>query len=63
MDQYLDAFRDPMNVHVVDGEIVILGPDGVAVSLTIEAAEESARRLAEAVKAARDEPPGVKPHD
>jgi hypothetical protein len=63
MDQYLDAFHDPMNVHVVDDEIVILGPDGVAISLTIEAAEESARRLAEAVKTARDQPPGVKRRD
>jgi hypothetical protein len=42
-----------MTVHVVDGEVVILGPDAIAVSLTPSAAEESARRLAVAAKEAR----------
>jgi hypothetical protein len=37
---------------LVDGEIVVLGPDGVAVSLTREAAAETARRLSAAVDAA-----------
>jgi hypothetical protein len=35
-----------MKVLTIDGEVVVLGPDGVAVSLTPDAAEESARRLA-----------------
>lgn len=39
------AFKEPMTVMVVDGEIVVLGPDAVAVSITPEAAEESGRRL------------------
>lgn len=50
------AFKEPMTVMVVDGEIVVLGPDAVAVSITPEAAEESGRRLiaaADAVAQAR----------
>lgn len=39
-----------MTVMIVDGEIVVLGPDAVAVSITPDAAEESARRLLEAVE-------------
>lgn len=47
-------FRDPMTVRVVDGEVVILGPDAIAVSITAEAAEESARRLTAAAEEARN---------
>jgi hypothetical protein len=47
------AFDEPMTVRVVDGEIVILGPDAVGVSLTPEAAAESGRRLMAAAEAAR----------
>ena len=53
---HLSALDTPMCVHVVQDEVVVLGPDGVAVSLTLEAAEESARRLAEAVQKARRGP-------
>ena len=35
-------------VIVIDGEVVITGPDGVAISLTPEAAITSAERLLEA---------------
>lgn len=52
------AFKEPMTVMVVDGEIVVLGPDAVAVSITPEAAEESGRRLmaaAETVVQSRSE--------
>lgn len=52
MNSFSHAFSDPMVVRLVEGEIVVLGPDGVAVSLTVEAARESSRRLAEAVAAA-----------
>ena len=55
MTDYLSALPDAMTVQVVEGEIVILGPDGVAVSMTVEAAEESARRLAAAAEQARRE--------
>jgi|GEM_PF-6146557 len=61
MDEFLSPLTDPMTVHVVEGEIVVLGPNGVAVSLTIEAAAESGRRLTAAVELARAEarePPG-----
>jgi hypothetical protein len=39
-----------MNVMLVDGEVVVLGPDGVAVALTPAAAEESARRLSQCAR-------------
>ncbi len=55
MTHSLTALSQPMTVKVVDGEVAIIGPDGVAVSLTPEAAEESARRLAEAAHDARDD--------
>ena len=44
-----------MTVRTIDGEVVILGPDAVAVSLTPDAAEESARRLAAAAAEARQQ--------
>jgi hypothetical protein len=47
------AFEEPMTVQVVDGEIVVLGPDAVGVSITPDAAEESARRLIAAAQALR----------
>jgi hypothetical protein len=55
------AFAEPMTIRVVEGEIVILGPDSVAISLTPSAAEESARRLMEAAAEARGED-GEHPH-
>jgi len=39
-----------MTVDVLANEVAITGPDGVAVSLTGEAAEESSRRLAKAAR-------------
>jgi len=53
MHEFLAPYTQPMNVKEVEGEVVVLGPDGVAVSLTAEAAEESARRLLEAAASAR----------
>jgi hypothetical protein len=50
-----------MTVRSVDGEVVILGPDGIAVSLTVEAAEESARRLQHAAAEARNAPTESEP--
>ena len=47
------AYSEPMTVHSVDGEVVITGPDAVAVALTPEAAEESAQRLGAAAAEAR----------
>lgn len=39
------VFECPTKTDAVDGEVVLRGPDGVAVSMTPEAAEETARRL------------------
>ena len=44
-----------MTVKVVEGEVVILGPDAISVSLTPHAAEISGRRLiAAAIKVELD---------
>lgn len=48
------AYSEPMTVDVVDGEVVILGPDGLSASLTPESTEESARRLQAAAQVARE---------
>ena len=48
-----EAYSEPMTVTAVDGEVVITGPDAVAVSLTPDAAVESARRLESAATQAR----------
>lgn len=53
MHEFLAPYDKPMNAQAVEGEVVILGPDGVAVSMTAAAAEESARRLIEAARQAR----------
>lgn len=57
MHEFLRPYSEPMTVHAVEGEVVVLGPDGVAVSLTPEAAEESAHRLNTAASEARRQPP------
>ena len=55
--KHLKAFAKAMTAYVVDGEVVVLGPDSVALSMTPDAAEESGRRLLEAAKRARDSQP------
>ena len=47
------AQSDPSEVAAEQGEIIVEGPDGVAVTLTPDAAEETARRLMAAVSEAR----------
>jgi hypothetical protein len=42
------AFDEPSQAAVVDGEVVVIGPEGVAHSFTPDAARETARRLAAA---------------
>lgn len=50
-----EAFDEPFTVAVVDGEVVIVGPDGVSAAFTPAAAAESARLLREAAtQAARE---------
>ena len=48
-----EAYSEAMTVRVIEGEVVILGPDGLSAALTPEAAEESARRLKAAAREAR----------
>jgi hypothetical protein len=58
MPAYMSALDTAMTVEVVDGEVVVMGPDAVSVSLTPSAAEESGRRLVEAAERARIDPGG-----
>jgi len=48
-----NAYDEATVTDAVDGEVVLRGPDGVAVSMTPEAAEETARRLLKAAEEAR----------
>lgn len=52
MRDFLEPFDIAMTAEVVDGEIVVLGPKGVAVALTPEAARLSGERLLEAAERA-----------
>lgn len=52
------AYSEAMSAQAIEGEVVVLGPDGVGVSLTPEAAEESARRINAAAQEARGQEPG-----
>ena len=49
----IDAHGDPSDVVAEAGEVIVEGPDGVAVSLTPEAAEETGRRMLAAAAEAR----------
>ena len=49
----LDAYDTPTKVAHVDGDVVLDGPDGLGLSMTPEAAEESGKRLVEGAAAAR----------
>lgn len=46
--RHTEAFNTPLEITAIDNEVVITGPDGVAVSLTREAAIASAKRLLDA---------------
>ena len=47
------AYDDATVTDALDGEVVLRGPDGIALSMTPEAAEETARRLLKASEEAR----------
>jgi hypothetical protein len=53
-------FSDPSNVSSEHGEVIMDGPDGVAVSLTPDAALETAERLFEVAVQATGEELGKK---
>lgn len=54
----MNAFDTPTRTDAVDGEVVLRGPDGVALSMTPEAAAETGRRLIEAAAMARQQRDG-----
>jgi hypothetical protein len=41
----LAAFRQPLDLHLVDGEVVFLGPGNIAFSMTVMAARRTSARL------------------
>jgi hypothetical protein len=57
----IDAHGDPSEVVAEDGEVIVEGPDGIAVSLTPEAAEETGRRMLAAAAEARRQSEGSAP--
>jgi hypothetical protein len=46
-------FEEPSKTTAIEGEVVITGPDSVAVSVTPEAAETTAQRLIRTAQVAR----------
>ena len=47
------SYSTPSEVHAEEGQVLVEGPDGVAVSLTPDAAGETAERLLRAAHDAR----------
>jgi len=41
----LAAFGAPLDLHLVDGEVVFLGPGNIAFSMTVSAARRTSVRL------------------
>jgi len=48
-------------VTAEQGEVIIDGPDGVAISMTPEAAEETGRRLQDSARVAAEQRQSLKP--
>ena len=51
-------FDQATNVTAEEGEVVLQGPDGIGLSMTPEAAEETGRRLLDGAGKARDQGEG-----
>jgi hypothetical protein len=49
----IEPYGEPGRAAAVDGEVVLNGPGNVGVSMTLEAAEETAKQLLTAVDGAR----------
>jgi hypothetical protein len=47
------AYDEPTTVTATDGEVTLDGPDGVAVSMTPDAAATTGQRLSDAAEEAR----------
>ena len=52
------AHGQPSHVVTEDGTVILEGPDGVAVTMTAEAAEETARRILAVVSQIRSDAAG-----
>lgn len=48
-----EAYDEPTKVAAVDGEVSLDGPDGVGLSMTPDAADETGRRLQKGAAEAR----------
>ena len=53
----MDAHGEPSEVLAEAGEVIVEGPNGVAVTLTPDAAEETGRRMISAASEARRQHP------
>jgi hypothetical protein len=51
------AYDEPTKVAAVNGEVTLNGPDGIGLSMTPDAAEETGRRLTQAAGEARTQTP------
>ena len=52
-DVFDDLWETPLEIQVLDKAVVIIGPDGVTLAMTADAAEASAHALAAAAAKAR----------
>lgn len=51
------AYDEPTKVDAIDGEVALDGPDGIGLSMTPDAADETGRRLQKGAAEARRQPP------
>lgn len=58
MTEALEPQKGPGEVSAEAGQVLLDGPDGVAVTMTPDAAEETGRRLIAAAAEARGQQPG-----
>jgi hypothetical protein len=56
-----NAFDSPASVEAVDGEVAIVGPGRLGVSLTPDAARETSRRLQDRATEAEEQTPDSPP--
>ncbi len=63
MEEKPTIYSEPSKVEAVDGAVEVDGPDSVDVSMTPEAAEETAQRLeAESIRARGQRRLSINPH-
>ena len=55
----LAPFDEPMTIEVIEGEVVFIGPGPIAFSMTLQAARETAQRLAVVLAGRSPGPAGV----